>query len=93
MSWLTEAFVCVSVVHGNEVNVAEYEAFVVVFLQGLSVANIEQFGPVKRLFSILRDEIMMDVFKYNTQTLSLIHLSRNREICTLFTQHISRAEE
>lgn len=54
MSWLAEAFVCVSVVHGDEINITEYEAFVVVFLQGLGVAHIEQFGPVKRLFSILR---------------------------------------
>lgn len=56
MSRLAEAFVRVSVIHGDEVDVAEYEAIVVVLLQGLGVAYIEQFGPVKRLFSILRDK-------------------------------------
>lgn len=56
VSWLAKAFVCVSVVHGDEVDVAEHEAFVVVLLQGLCVAHIEQFGPVKCLFSILRDK-------------------------------------
>lgn len=56
MSWLAEALVRVAVVHGDEVDVAEYEAFVVVLLQRLGVANVEQFGPVKRLFSFLRDE-------------------------------------
>lgn len=67
VSRLAETFVCVSVVHGDEVDVAKYKAFVVVLLQGLGVAHVEQFGPVKRLVSILRDESREKVLKYNTQ--------------------------
>lgn len=52
---MAEAAVGVTVVHRNQVHVTEDEAVVVVLLQGLHVADVEQLGPVKNLFSILRE--------------------------------------
>ena len=53
VAWLIEALVGVSVVHGDEVDVAEDKAAVVVVLQRLRVAHIEQLGSVERLRSSL----------------------------------------
>lgn len=50
---LAEAPVGVTVVHGDQVHVAEDEAVVVVLLQRLHVAHVEQLGPVEDLFPIL----------------------------------------
>lgn len=50
---LVEAPVEVAVVHGNEVHITEDKALVVILLQGFSVANIQEFGPVKCLISFL----------------------------------------
>lgn len=53
MARLTEALVGVAVVHGDEVHVAEDEAFVVVLLQCFHVADVQQLGAVEGLVSIL----------------------------------------
>lgn len=53
MPRLAEALVGVAVVHGNEVDIAEDEAVVIVLLQGLRVANVQQLGSVEGLVAIL----------------------------------------
>ena len=53
MSGLAEAFVGVAVIHGDDVHVTEHKAVVVILLQGLSIANVHQLGPVERVVSIL----------------------------------------
>lgn len=50
---LIVAVVQVTVVHGDEVHVAEDEAVVRRLLQGLPVAHVEQLGPVERVFAQL----------------------------------------
>ena len=57
MSRLTEALVDVAVVHRDRVHVAEDEALVVVLLQSLHVADVQQLGPVKGLLSVLDDDV------------------------------------
>lgn len=53
MPRLAEALVGVAVVHGDEVDIAEDEAVVIVLLQGLRVANVQQLGSVEGLVAIL----------------------------------------
>lgn len=53
MSGLAEAAVGVAVVHGDQVHIAEDEAVVVVLLQGLHVADVQQLGPIEDLVSVL----------------------------------------
>ena len=54
VSRLAEALVDVAIVHGDQVHVAEDKAVVVVLLQRLHVAHVQQLGSVKGLVSILR---------------------------------------
>lgn len=54
VSGLAEAPVGVAVVHGDQVDVAEDEAVVVILLQGLHVADVQQLGSIKGLVSVLR---------------------------------------
>lgn len=54
VSGLAEAPVGVTVVHGDQVDVAKDKAVIVVLLQGLHVADVQQLGSVKGLVSILR---------------------------------------
>lgn len=54
MARLAEALVGVAVVHGDEVHVAEDKAVIVVLLQGLCVAHVQQLSPVKRHITILK---------------------------------------
>lgn len=53
MPRLAEALVGVAVVHGDEVDIAEDEAVVIVLLQGLRVANVQQLCSVEGLVAIL----------------------------------------
>lgn len=55
MSGLVVAVVEVSVVHGDQVHVAEDEAVVLAVLQGLCVADVQQFGSVERVLAQLRE--------------------------------------
>lgn len=56
VSGLAEALVGVAVVHGDQVDVAEDEAVVVVLLQSLSEADVQQLGSVEDLVSVLRQK-------------------------------------
>lgn len=78
MPWLAEAIVRVSVVHGDEVDIAEYEASVVVLLQGLGVAHVEQFGPVKGLIPVLRDSSEGKAVFYLQYMDTLVHTSEQK---------------
>ncbi len=53
VSRLAETLVGVAVVHGDQVDVAEDEALVVVLLQSLHVAHVQQLGSVKDPISVL----------------------------------------
>lgn len=53
---LIVAVVQVAVVHRDEVHVAEDEAVVRGFLQGLPVAHVQQLGPVESVFAQLREK-------------------------------------
>lgn len=53
VSRLTETLVGVPVVHGDQVHVAEDETLVVVLLQSLCVAHVQQLGSVKDHISVL----------------------------------------
>lgn len=53
MPRLAEALVGVAVVHGDEVDVAKDEAVVIILLQGLCIANVQQLGSVKGLVAVL----------------------------------------
>lgn len=56
VSRLTETLVDITVIHGDQVHIAEDETLIVVLLQGLHVTHIQQLGSVKGLVSILRDK-------------------------------------
>lgn len=45
--WLGETPVGVPVIHGDEVHVAEHEAVVVIVLQGLSEAHVEELSAIE----------------------------------------------
>lgn len=53
VSRLTETLVGVAVVHGDQVDVAEDETVVVVLLQSLRVAHVQQLRSVKDGISVL----------------------------------------
>lgn len=55
VSRLAETLVGVAVVHGDQVDVAEDKTLVVVLLQSLHVAHVQQLGSVKDLISVLMD--------------------------------------
>lgn len=52
---LVVAVVEVSVVHGDQVHVAEDEAVILGVLQSLCVTDVQQFGSVERVFTQLRE--------------------------------------
>ena len=54
MPGLAEALVGVTIVHGDKVHVTEDETAVVILLQGLRVAYVEELGSVEDFVIILR---------------------------------------
>lgn len=56
VSRLVETLVDITIIHGDQVHIAEDETLIVVLLQGLRVTHIQQLGSVKGFISILRDK-------------------------------------
>lgn len=57
VSWLVVTVVEVTVVHRDEVHVAEDEAVILCILQGLSVAHVQELGSVEGFLTKLQDNI------------------------------------
>lgn len=53
MPGLIIALVDVAVIHWDEVYITEDETIVVILLQSLSITNVEQFGAVERILTVL----------------------------------------
>lgn len=63
---LTEALVDVAVIHGDQVHVTKYEAFIFVLLQSFHIANVQQLSAVEGFISVLKSQKHMSVLKSET---------------------------